>query len=256
MWSGWIAYTTFFVDVCGWEPSGDMVERINAYAATCESACYWWPNKDFIMVSDRPTAIKRDERGRLHAEDGMAISWPDGWGLWMWHGARVTEKIIMRPQEIMREEIMQESNSEVSRAIAERLGWDEYMKRADTVLVGKWFDPSTSLHYELYELKKRFEMTPRLLKMESPEVIDGSRPHYIEPVHPGLETCQAARKWQFMVLDCDKCKITVPATQIRHGDVQIITYTACPKCGTPGIARWPEVAECNKSPELDFEVEA
>jgi hypothetical protein len=65
-------------------------------------------------------------------------------------------------------------------------------------------------------------MTPRLLKMESPEVLDGTRPYYIEPVHPELKTCQSARKWQFQKED-----------------------------GT-----WPEPRECNENPNLEFEVEA
>ena len=58
--------------------------------------------------------------------------------------------------------------------------------------------------------------------MESPEVLDGTRPHYIEPVHPALKTCQAARKWQFQLPD----------------------------------GKWPEPEDCNKNPEMVFEVEA
>ncbi len=96
------------------------------------------------------------------------------------------------------------------------------MKRADTILIDKWFDTDKCLHYELWDFKKRFEMTPRLLKMESPEVIDGSRPQYIEPVHPTLKTCQAARKWQWTLKD----------------------------------GPWPTPEECNNNPEMVFEVEA
>lgn len=173
------------------------------------------------MVSERPLTIKKDSNGRLHSENGLAISWPDGWGLYMWHGTRVSQKIIMRPEEITREEIMAEKNSEVSRAIAEKLGWDEYMKRADTVLVDKWFDTEKSNHYELWDFTKRFELTPKLLKMESPELNDGTRPYYVEPVDPGLKTCQAARRWQFNKPD----------------------------------GNWPSVEECNKNPELVFEAE-
>lgn len=128
----------------------------------------------------------------------------------------------MRPLEITKEDIAAEKNSEVSRAIAEKLGWDEYMKRCDTVLVDKWFDADKMLHYELWDFKKRFELTPKLLKMESPELKDGTRPHYIEPVPPGIKTCQAARSWQFMRVD----------------------------------GKWPTVEECNADPKLVFEVEA
>ena len=222
LWQGWNAWVSFFTDVCELD-LGDVNKRAKAYAETSLSAGYWWPNKDFIMVCDRPTEINRDGSGRLHSENGMAIRWIDGWGLWMWHGTKVSEKIIMRSQEITREEILAESNSEVSRAIAEKIGWAEYLKRVDAVLIDKWFDPNKSLHYELYDFKeRRFSLMPRLLKMESPELNDGSRPYYIEPVDPGLKTCQAARKWQFMKEDLT----------------------------------WPTVEDCNKNPNMVFEVEA
>jgi PIN domain nuclease of toxin-antitoxin system len=29
-----------------------------AYAATCRSACWWWPHKDWVLVSERPNKIE------------------------------------------------------------------------------------------------------------------------------------------------------------------------------------------------------
>lgn len=87
------------------------------------------------------------------------------------------------------------------------------------VRVDAWRDNVTGLHYELYDFKKRVgDRQPKMLKMESPILSDGSAPIYIEPVDPGLNSAQAARKWQFMKED-----------------------------GT-----WPEVHEANKNPELVF----
>ena len=75
----------------------------------------------------------------------------------------------------------------------------------------------------MYDFKERLgENQPRLLKMESPQVKDGSSPLYVEPVHPQLVSAQAARKWQFKKLD----------------------------------GAWPEVAECNADPRMVFGWEA
>ena len=220
MWSSWASYESFFREVCNLNLGEGMERRAIAYAETVQSACYWWPNRDFIIVCDRPVHILRNERGRLHSSEKKAIEWPDGWGLWMWHGTRVSEQIIMKPETLSREQIMAEKNSEVSRAIAERLGWDEYLKRVDTVLIHKWFDEMTSCHYELYDFKERKgSLQPRLLKMESPALNDESRPYYIEPVPPESQTCQAARRWQ----------------------------------NDPSR---PKIKECNENPHLVFEVEA
>ena len=162
----------------------------------------------------------KDAQGRLHCERGPAAQWPSGETYWFWHGARVSERIILHPETITKEQVANEKNSEVSRAIAERLGWDEYLKRVDVVLVHKWFDETTSNHYELYDFKERKgSLQPRLLKMESPALNDGTRPYYMEPVPPQSQTCQAARRWQ-----CDPSR--------------------------------PAIEECNKNPELAFEIEA
>ena len=179
--------------------------------------------KDLAVIVCRPSLIKKDERGRLHCSNGSAAEWPSGEKYWFHHGTRVNEKIILHPHDLSKEEIISEKNSEVSRVIAEILGWDSYMKKIDTVLIDKWFDPSKSLHYELYDFKeRRFSLMPKLLKMESPECKDGTKPYYIEPVHPELTTCQQARKWQFMKHDLT----------------------------------WPTVEECKKDSSLEFSYES
>ena len=215
--AGWIAWFDFFSRL------GINNENGAVYRDWLKSGVWdvlWF--QDLAVITCRPSSVKKDARGWLHCENGPAVSWPSGEDYFFWHGTRVSEKVIMRPLEITKEDIATEKNSEVSRAIAEKLGWDEYMKRCDTVLVDKWFDADKMLHYELWDFKKRFELTPKLLKMESPELKDGTRPHYVEPVPPGIKTCQAARAWQFMRVD----------------------------------GKWPTVDECNADPTLTFEVEA
>jgi len=175
------------------------------------------------IICRKPKIILRDERKRLHSSVSPAVVWRDGVKNYFWHGISISEKIIMRPNDLTTEEILNERNSEVSRAIAEKLGWDNYLKKIGSVLIDKWFDVNTSCHYELYDFKeRRFSLMPRLLKMESPELKDGTRPFYIEPVHHELETCQAARRWQFYKPDLTE----------------------------------PTVEECNEFPELVFEIEA
>ena len=222
LWAGWPAWTQFYFERCGLD-LGDINRRAHAYAETVLAAGYWWPNKDFIMVCDRPTKISRDQRGRLHCDDAMAICWPDGWGLFMWHGTRVPAKLIMDPRAVTKEEVLAEKNSEVSRAYAERLGWERYFKIVDVERVDQWTDKNTGLLYELYDFKNRLgENQPRLLKMESPVLNDESKPHYIEPVDPKLKTAQSARRWQFLKND-----------------------------GT-----WPTVDEANRNPDVVFGWEA
>ena len=221
-WISWSSYTQFLFEVCGLD-LGEINVKAKNYAELSLTGCYSWPNKNFIMACEKPNKISRDSNGKLHCEDSMAITWPDSWGLFMWHGIRVPPKLIMDPFSITKEELGKETNSEISRAWLERLGPKEYFKRMEVKKIDAWIDNATGLHYELFDfINRRGELQPRVLKMESPKLNDGTQPVYIEMVDPKLETARAARRWQFQKED-----------------------------GT-----WPSVEECNKNPSLVFGWEA
>lgn len=64
--------------------------------------------------------MKLDEQGRLHCEDGAAVQYPDGWGVYSWHGVRVSEEIITGT--LTFEQIMAEENAEIKRVMIEKFG--------------------------------------------------------------------------------------------------------------------------------------
>ncbi|UWZ84629.1 DUF6745 domain-containing protein [Occallatibacter riparius] len=144
---GWwgCAFTSYFRDVCGLELEGDLWNRGRAYEATAESACWWWPHRDFVIVSERPLEIHREladpprPRGwgshRLHREDGLAISFRDGWGVWSWHGTRVTRQIIEAPETLTVAQIAAEENAEVRRVMVERMGWERFCSEAKMKII-------------------------------------------------------------------------------------------------------------------------
>ena len=105
---------------------------------------------------------------------------------------------ISSPDTYTSKEIQEEGNSEIKRALAEVMGWDKFIDKMDMDMVDEWTDPETGLKYQLMDFKNREgELQPRILKMQSPTVHDGTQPWYVEPVDPTLKTAQAARKWQF-----------------------------------------------------------
>jgi len=132
MWvGGWYwgnAYVTFFRDVCGLELSDEILASAKAYEDTNSSAMWWWPHSDFVMVCERPKVIAKDDRGRLHREDGPAFESRDGWGIYRWHGVEVPREVIMEPHTITAARIDTERNAEVRRAMIERYGRSRYLK--------------------------------------------------------------------------------------------------------------------------------
>ena len=112
-----------------------------------ESACWWYPHRDFVMVCERPVEIHREQVGprgwgshRLHRDDGPAVVWPDGWGVYALHGVRVPADLIEHGWDATR--ILQEPNQEVRRVAIEQLGWDHFVDDADLALVHEDIDPA------------------------------------------------------------------------------------------------------------------
>jgi hypothetical protein len=84
-WPGWYwgsAYATFAVDVLGLDIGRDLELRMRAYAATVQSACYWYPTTRFVLVSERPTILETNDDGsykrtewRWTDADGKEQTW-------------------------------------------------------------------------------------------------------------------------------------------------------------------------------------
>ena len=165
LWQAWNAFVTFFFDVCELDDP-DIQRRANAYAETSLSAGYWWPNKDFIMVCDRPKQIKRNSNGQLHCTDDMAIKWPDGWGLWMLNGVRMREEQVIAPAEkITVEEVVKENNTEVRRELIRKIGIERFIQKAGAKVLDK------KGNYELLSIRLSDEVPDaRYLKMLNPSV--------------------------------------------------------------------------------------
>jgi hypothetical protein len=147
---GWYwgpAFTSFFREVCGLALQGELWERGKAYEATVESACWWYPHRDFVMVCERPVSIQREltnpnrQRGpgshRLHNPKGPAVVWPDGWGVYAVHGVRVPWWVVMRPDAITVHVIEAETNAEIKRVMIERYGESRYVLDTEMMPVAR-----------------------------------------------------------------------------------------------------------------------
>lgn len=53
----------------------DVLEQ--QWTATMDSAFWWWPNEDFVMVCERPAHIQLESDGMRNTS--LMASWPDGW---------------------------------------------------------------------------------------------------------------------------------------------------------------------------------
>jgi hypothetical protein len=122
----------------------------------------------------------------------MAIQYPDGWGLYRWHGVEVKEDIILHPELITTEDIEQETNLEVKRVLLERYGEARYLEDSGSDLIqedhfGKLFRK---------EIKDDEPLVMVRVINSTPEP-DGSHKPYFLRVPPTVKSAHEAVAWTF-----------------------------------------------------------
>lgn len=197
---GWIAFYDYFhrIGVLSDSEASDLL------ALRDFTRCSW----DTVLLDEcaivirRPTTLKLDDAGNLHCATGPAIEWADGEKDYAWHGTWVNERIVLDPKSHSKAEFLAITNTEERRALAESGGWSWVAELLDAKQVDDWTDPETALNYTLH----RCNDGSQLLAKQSPQLKDGSQPKYLEPVHEGLKTAQAARKWQATSWTPEQCE--------------------------------------------------
>lgn len=154
------------------------------------------------MVCERPTAIHRElvrpdvARGwgshRLHSDSGPAVVWPDGWGLHVIHGVRVTRQIVEAPETLTPEQITKESNSEVRRIMLDRFGTERYIRELGAKRV------QGDDYGNLYRVELGDDEPLVMVEVEnSTAEPDGSHKMYWLRVPPTMKTAREAVAWTF-----------------------------------------------------------
>jgi hypothetical protein len=120
------------------------------YLDLCENSGFYWLLDDICFASERPSQIKLDDRGQLHSETGMSISYPSGWGLFHWHGVAVPKEWILDKKSITPDVALKWGNTEQRRCACEIVGWANILPMVNAKLIDK--DPNPQ-YGELYEVK-------------------------------------------------------------------------------------------------------
>ena len=154
MWAAWPSFLSFVRDVIGFKCKE---HEAYAYYETCSTrACWRFTHEKFVIVSDRPCALKTEVvrgRHRLHCEDGPAMAFRDGWSLWYIHGAKVDEQIVMRPETQTIAQIDAEGNNDVRAIRIERFGWVRYLEESGAKAINSRTHPRERTLETLYAVK-------------------------------------------------------------------------------------------------------
>ena len=76
-----------------------------------------------------------------------------GFALWLIHGVRVTEQIVLHPETMTVEQINAESNEEVRRVMIERFTWERYIRETNAQRIDKRLNERDGQWEELFKLQ-------------------------------------------------------------------------------------------------------
>lgn len=110
----------------------DKLEMFVNWSKNCHFIRF---NEDEVLISQYPMILKLDSRERLHCEDGPALMYEDGLGLYSINGVIVDEQIVLRPETQTIEQIQKETNEEVRIHRLERFGYEKYLEAIDATLL-------------------------------------------------------------------------------------------------------------------------
>lgn len=179
-WTGWYA---------GAQVLGVEFDKDDLWMATEWARCvpFVMAYDEMAVVSKNPIKVGWDEDNRIHCNDGPAVLYSDGWGLWAIHGVRVPQHVVETPEKITIDEIRKCGNAEVARVMRERYGEGRYLQDCGAEVVdsdvgGSIYDPA-----------------PRMLLRDGKDMwlvgTDGGtgRTYYM-PADPDVKTCKEAHE--------------------------------------------------------------
>jgi hypothetical protein len=185
--TNWLAFYRYFHDECGLIAE---TEKLSGQWKVCKSAGWYLPFKNICLISERHNILHLDEQGRLHNPNGIALAYPDGWGVYAVHGVRLPEWIITEPEKITIDNITTESNAEIRRVMIDKFGADKYAQSGKVIQSDEFGT--------LYRREVQGDEPIVMVKVtnSTPEP-DGSFKDYYLRVPPETKTAHEAVAWTF-----------------------------------------------------------
>lgn len=150
-----------------------------------EQLAYFGPramHPSFVLVAERPRYLRFDGADRRHSDTGPYVEWADGSCIFSWHGIEVPGRLVVSPETITIEEILNERNAEVRAVMMERFGWERFL--VESKAVGENTDDFGTLYsVEMPGLDEPMRFVKVVNATPEP---DGTYRDYVLPVDPQL----------------------------------------------------------------------
>jgi len=185
--AGWLSYYDFVdkLQIPGTFPLQGLMEL-------AQHASWFWPYENVCIMTERPLALKRDNRFRIHGETDMCLRYSDGWGLYAWHGVLVPPYVILLPEPLTFDLIESEPNAEVRRVLIERFGLENYLREGKVLRIHQ---DAAGILYRMNLESDEPILVVRVMN-STPEP-DGTIKEYFLRVPPNMQRAKQAVAWTF-----------------------------------------------------------
>ncbi len=182
----WLGLCDYLHDVCGLRQKRALESNYGLLAA---SAGWLLPHANICWVSERPSAVSRDDAGLLHSASGPAIVYRDGWEGSFWHGVHVERYWLAEARQYDPRFIATFRDGDQRRALAEIAGgWTALIARGHPVIVDSDKDPTIGTLLEWRGPRG----VARFLKVEC-----GTGRTFVLPVPEHCRTARDANAWTY-----------------------------------------------------------
>lgn len=186
----------------------DKIEPLNGLINYGKNSGWAIPYEEVAICAERHDRIKFDDSHRPHSLDGPAISYPEGYQIYALNGIRVPRKLVMDPQSITAQEVIEEDNQEVRSLMLEQMGMDKFLKDVEAEVVDSDPEYGTLYKFEFQDPSNMSEwqrignqIRVVQVKNSTPEP-DGTCKDYFlmippDDIQPEIKTAQQAVAWTF-----------------------------------------------------------
>jgi hypothetical protein len=157
--ANWLAFYEYFREACGLTTEAEKLIPLTRLAECCG---WFWPFAGAVICTEKPEIISM-VNGRLHADGGPAVRYPDGFSVWSLWGVRIPQWLAETPADKLdAQEILKLQNAEHRRVAIRKMGVERMYQNLNAEVL------DAENEYQLMKLHFEGEPIGPYLKMACP----------------------------------------------------------------------------------------
>lgn len=168
------------------------------------AACGWFaPHHDACWLGERPLILRLDDRLRLHAADGPALVYRDGWTVHAWKGVRMPARHIEEPRSISVSTVNRAADPFVRRCLIDIMTPERFIANGGATIVAR--DEAGTL----WQRRWLSDAWAAVEVVNGTPERDGTFKHYFLQVPPDMTTARQAVAWTYGLSESQYARLSL-----------------------------------------------